>query len=151
MFGRASRGPKYFFSGARNIFPRGAEIFFDPGRKYFFSLGRNIFSYFLFAGGLLARIDWTLPLRPSVEFPPGPRFERGVRRYLRGTPCGPCRWGLLWSSLWGHEAREDCAGMVAGTPCNHCSWSRRWNSFRGNGTCGGCTDIGVGTSCGPCQ
>eukprot|EP00959_Pyramimonas_sp_CCMP1952_P407534 8541119-Pyramimonas_sp.AAC.1 len=26
-------------------------------------------------------------------------------------PCGPCRWGLRWSSLPGHETCEECAGL----------------------------------------
>ena len=25
--------------------------------------------------------------------------------------CGPSRWGLRWSSLWGHEPRQGCAKM----------------------------------------
>ena len=27
-------------------------------------------------------------------------------------PCEPCRWGLMWSSLRGHDTYEGCAGMV---------------------------------------
>eukprot|EP00959_Pyramimonas_sp_CCMP1952_P423948 8880259-Pyramimonas_sp.AAC.1 len=26
-----------------------------------------------------------------------------------GEACGRGRWGLRWSSLWGHETREGCA------------------------------------------
>eukprot|EP00959_Pyramimonas_sp_CCMP1952_P237606 4965271-Pyramimonas_sp.AAC.1 len=29
-----------------------------------------------------------------------------------GTPCGRCRWGLRYSSLWGHETSEGCAMVV---------------------------------------
>eukprot|EP00959_Pyramimonas_sp_CCMP1952_P375600 7866499-Pyramimonas_sp.AAC.1 len=29
-------------------------------------------------------------------------------------PCGLCRWGLRWSSLWGHEPPEGCAKIGGG-------------------------------------
>eukprot|EP00959_Pyramimonas_sp_CCMP1952_P325801 6819491-Pyramimonas_sp.AAC.1 len=30
---------------------------------------------------------------------------RGVPKWA-GDACGPCRWGLRWSSVWGHDPRE---------------------------------------------
>ena len=28
-----------------------------------------------------------------------------------GNACGPCHWGLQWSTLWGHETCEGCPEM----------------------------------------
>eukprot|EP00959_Pyramimonas_sp_CCMP1952_P258634 5406526-Pyramimonas_sp.AAC.1 len=51
----------------------------------------------------------TMPLRPSVELPMGPRNVSGVCQSGGGAACEPCRWGRRWSSLWGHAACEGCA------------------------------------------
>eukprot|EP00959_Pyramimonas_sp_CCMP1952_P236320 4938641-Pyramimonas_sp.AAC.1 len=72
---------------------------------------------------------WTLPLGPSVELPMGPerRIGRGYAMWTlqrgpsaelpmgghetcegcaesnAGTPYVPCRGGLRWGFIWGHE------------------------------------------------
>eukprot|EP00959_Pyramimonas_sp_CCMP1952_P251965 5264681-Pyramimonas_sp.AAC.1 len=42
-------------------------------------------------------------------------FVRGVPKWVAVPACGPCHWGLRWSSLWG---REPCEGYtkVCGDP-----------------------------------
>eukprot|EP00959_Pyramimonas_sp_CCMP1952_P099921 2089174-Pyramimonas_sp.AAC.1 len=61
----------------------------------------------------------TLPLEPSVELPVGPRTA--VLNCV--DACGPCHWGLRWSSLWGHEPCERCAYMGGVDACGPCHWS----------------------------
>ena len=57
---------------------------------------------------------WTLPLGPSVELPRGAaNCVRGVPKWS-GAVCGPCHWGLRWSSLGAHEPCEWCAEMGGG-------------------------------------
>ena len=55
-----------------------------------------------------------LPLGPSVELPMGVRNVRGVCQSVPEYACGPCHWGLRWSSLWGHETCEGCAKVEGG-------------------------------------
>ena len=44
----------------------------------------------------------------------------GATKRVRGVPkwggaaCGPCHWGLRWSSLWCHETCEGCAKVEGG-------------------------------------
>eukprot|EP00959_Pyramimonas_sp_CCMP1952_P454492 9469996-Pyramimonas_sp.AAC.2 len=33
-------------------------------------------------------------------------------------PCEPCRWGLRWSFVWGHDPCEGCADMTRGRHAN---------------------------------
>eukprot|EP00959_Pyramimonas_sp_CCMP1952_P384138 8050531-Pyramimonas_sp.AAC.1 len=44
-----------------------------------------------------------------------PHTVRGVCQDGRGDACGPCNWGLRWSSLWGHDPREGYAKVGGGT------------------------------------
>ena len=46
----------------------------------------------------------TLPLGPSVGW--GDETCEGCADMEVETVCGPCHWGLRWSSLWGHVACE---------------------------------------------
>eukprot|EP00959_Pyramimonas_sp_CCMP1952_P104559 2185542-Pyramimonas_sp.AAC.1 len=63
---------------------------------------------------------WTVPLKPPVMLPMGPRSAV----LGGGDACGHRRWGLRWSSLWGHgklcgvgETHVDTtAGAFVGAP-----------------------------------
>ena len=48
--------------------------------------------------------------------------------------CGPCHWGLRWSSLWGCEACDGCAEMGAVVACERSHWGLRWSSLWGHET-----------------
>eukprot|EP00959_Pyramimonas_sp_CCMP1952_P412184 8637251-Pyramimonas_sp.AAC.1 len=91
----------------------------------------------------------TVPLKPSVELPIGPRGA-----VLGGEDaCELCNWDLRRSSLWGHETLYWVVGRMQTVPvgtsvelpvglrnvvligrdaCEFCQWSRRWSSLRGN-------------------
>ena len=40
-----------------------------------------------------------------------------------GTPCGPCRWGLRWGSLWGHEPCEGVPEWAQWAHANAAIWA----------------------------
>ena len=80
----------------------------------------------------------------------------GATRRVRGAPkwgslrgAGACehgRWGLRWSSLWGHDPCEGCPQMVSMTSGNSCErgpWGLRWSSLWGHKPCEGCAKMGV--------
>eukprot|EP00959_Pyramimonas_sp_CCMP1952_P172017 3594255-Pyramimonas_sp.AAC.1 len=61
-----------------------------------------------------------------------------------GDACKRRYWGLRWSSLWIHEAREGCTGMRDGDACERRHWGLRCTSLRGHETCEGVCRIGCG-------
>ena len=62
--------------------------------------------------------------------------------------CELRRWGIRWSSLWGHETCEGCAqsGVADASGRWHCGL--RWSFPWGHETCAGCADMGGGDACG---
>ena len=57
-----------------------------------------------------------LPLGPSVELPISHETYEGCAESDRGTACGRCRLGLLWSSPTSHETCEGSAKRVKDVP-----------------------------------
>ena len=58
----------------------------------------------------------------------GTKRVRGVPKWA-GRACGPCHWGLWWSSLWGHGTCEGCAEIGGGEACGRSHWGLRWKSL----------------------
>eukprot|EP00959_Pyramimonas_sp_CCMP1952_P233728 4884605-Pyramimonas_sp.AAC.1 len=48
-------------------------------------------------------------------------------------PCERSHWSFRWRSLWGHDACEGCADMVAVPPRGRSHGGTRWSSL-----CEGC-------------
>ena len=60
-----------------------------------------------------------------------------------GNACEHRRWGLRWSSLWGHETCEGCAELGAVGACERSHLGLRWSSLWGHETCEGCAEMGA--------
>eukprot|EP00959_Pyramimonas_sp_CCMP1952_P159774 3341585-Pyramimonas_sp.AAC.1 len=48
------------------------------------------------------------------------KWSAKICGWVRRPPCGPCRWGGRWGSLWRHGACDGCASMGAAPPCGRC-------------------------------
>ena len=58
------------------------------------------------------------------------------------TPtCELRHWGLMWSSLCGHEACEGYAETGVTPTCELRHWDLRWSSLWGHETCEGRADM----------
>eukprot|EP00959_Pyramimonas_sp_CCMP1952_P331829 6948498-Pyramimonas_sp.AAC.1 len=57
------------------------------------------------------------------------------------VPCKRSRLGPRWSSQWGRELCERCAGLGCVVACDPSQWDLRW--LRNHETFKGCADMGL--------
>eukprot|EP00959_Pyramimonas_sp_CCMP1952_P068118 1421822-Pyramimonas_sp.AAC.1 len=89
----------------------------------------------------------TARMGPWVELPMGARSVRGMCRAEidGGDACELRRWGLRWSSLWGHGACEGCNDVGVGGACERHLLGLSGAPILGHEACEGCADMGAGT------